>query len=246
MIENLLPHLKWDQLWAATLETLYMTALSGVATFALGLLLGLALLLSLVGNVLALFGPKLSAEAINALSAGAGKVDFPTVFYYAGWMAGCYVLSAVFTYLLNAVMIRMSKKIAKQMRHDIFESLSAMPVSFFDRYQTGNIISVVTYDVDTVNQSMSADLLQILQSLQAEPLILSVDLVVTQHSLEREHVLSLQRLQAQIVDGFQLGLGNLLGCQSGRLLDHARGSALKLSTISRFIHALSSSLIDVY
>ena len=37
MAENLFPHLKWDQLWAATLETLYMTALSGVATFILGI-----------------------------------------------------------------------------------------------------------------------------------------------------------------------------------------------------------------
>ena len=36
MAENLFPHLKWDQLWAATQETLYMTALSGVATFVLG------------------------------------------------------------------------------------------------------------------------------------------------------------------------------------------------------------------
>lgn len=37
MAEDLFPHLKWDQLWAATQETLYMTALSGVATFVLGL-----------------------------------------------------------------------------------------------------------------------------------------------------------------------------------------------------------------
>ncbi|BCU54310.1 methionine ABC transporter permease [Enterobacter kobei] len=51
MIENLLPHLKWDQLWAATLETLYMTALSGVATFVLGLLLGLALFLTAKGGL---------------------------------------------------------------------------------------------------------------------------------------------------------------------------------------------------
>lgn len=51
MIENLLPHLKVDQLWAATLETLYMTALSGVATFVLGLLLGLALFLTAKGGL---------------------------------------------------------------------------------------------------------------------------------------------------------------------------------------------------
>ncbi|HGH4634114.1 TPA: methionine ABC transporter permease [Enterobacter bugandensis] len=51
MSENLFPHLKWDQLWAATLETLYMTALSGVATFVLGIVLGLALFLTARGGL---------------------------------------------------------------------------------------------------------------------------------------------------------------------------------------------------
>ena len=51
MAETLFPHLKWEQLWAATLETLYMTALSGVATFVLGIVLGLALFLTARGGV---------------------------------------------------------------------------------------------------------------------------------------------------------------------------------------------------
>ncbi|WP_133632385.1 MULTISPECIES: methionine ABC transporter permease [Gammaproteobacteria] len=51
MAETLFPHLKWDQLWAATLETLYMTALSGVATFVLGIALGLALFLTARGGL---------------------------------------------------------------------------------------------------------------------------------------------------------------------------------------------------
>lgn len=51
MFESLLPHLKLDQLWNATLETLYMTALSGVATFVLGILLGLALFLTARGGL---------------------------------------------------------------------------------------------------------------------------------------------------------------------------------------------------
>ncbi|HFZ1707269.1 TPA: methionine ABC transporter permease [Citrobacter sedlakii] len=51
MTETLFPHLKWEQLFAATLETLYMTALSGIATFALGLLLGLALFLTARGGL---------------------------------------------------------------------------------------------------------------------------------------------------------------------------------------------------
>jgi len=51
MAENLFPHLKWAQLWAATQETLYMTALSGVATFVLGIVLGLALFLTARGGL---------------------------------------------------------------------------------------------------------------------------------------------------------------------------------------------------
>ena len=51
MLETLFPHLKVEQLWAATLETLYMTALSGAATFILGIILGLALFLTAKGGL---------------------------------------------------------------------------------------------------------------------------------------------------------------------------------------------------
>lgn len=129
------------------------------------LLLALALILSVSSSLLALYGPKLSGEAINAIDLGQGKVDFPTVYFCVLLMGGFYLLSAVLSYLLNAVMIRLSKIVSKQMRHDIFENMTRLPVSFYDKYQTGNIISIVIYDVDTVNQSLSSDLLQVLQSV---------------------------------------------------------------------------------
>ena len=128
------------------------------------LLLVLALILSSTSSLLALYGPKLSGEAINAISQGAGKVDFPTVYRCAALMAVFYLCAAALTYLLNVVMIRLSRTVSRQMRHDVFENLTALPVSYFDRYQTGDIISTITYDIDTVNQSLSTDLLQILQS----------------------------------------------------------------------------------
>lgn len=51
MAETFFPHLKWEQLWAATQETLYMTVLSGIATFVLGIILGLALFLTARGGL---------------------------------------------------------------------------------------------------------------------------------------------------------------------------------------------------
>lgn len=129
-----------------------------------GLLL-LALLLSVTSSALSLYGPKLSGRAINAIDLGAGRVDFDTVFTCAIRMAVCYLLSAGLTFLLNAVMIRLSRTVSRQMRRDVFDSLTALPVRFFDRHPAGDIISTITYDVDTVNQSLSSDLLQMLQSV---------------------------------------------------------------------------------
>lgn len=128
------------------------------------LLLILALFLSVSSSVLNLYGPKLSGQAINAIS-GAGNVDFPVVYRCAFLMAVFYICSSLLSFLLQVVVIRLSRRISRQMRRDVFERLTTLPVSFFDRYQTGDIISTITYDVDTVNQSISTDLLQVLQSI---------------------------------------------------------------------------------
>jgi len=125
----------------------------------------LAMVLSVSGSLLASYGPKISGEAINAIDLGVGKVDFNTVFRCCVLMAVCYALSSGLSYLLSLVMLKLSRTVAKQMRHDVFENLSSLPVSFFDQYQTGDLISTITYDVDTVNQSLSNDMLQILQSV---------------------------------------------------------------------------------
>ena len=129
------------------------------------LLIGTGLVLMLTSNILALLGPKLSGEAIDAIGTKAGEVNFERVFYYAGLMALFYVLSAVLSYLLSLVMLNLTRKMIYRMRHDVFENLTRLPVSFFDEYQTGDIISIISYDIDTVNQSLSNDFLQILQSI---------------------------------------------------------------------------------
>lgn len=127
------------------------------------LLLVLALLFSVSSSALGLYGPKLSGKALDAIDLKTG-VDFETVFSCVILMVIFYVFSAVLAYLLRFVMLKISRKVTWQMRHDIFENLSALPVSFFDKYQTGDIISTITYDVDTVEQSLSADLVHILSS----------------------------------------------------------------------------------
>lgn len=129
------------------------------------LLLIMAMCFSVASSILSLYGPKLSGKALDAIDFGAGKVDFETVFRCATLMVVFYISSALLSYLLHIAMVRLSRSVTKQMRHDIFNNLTALPVGYFDKYQTGDIISTITYDVDTVNQSLSSDLVQILNSV---------------------------------------------------------------------------------
>ena len=76
-------------------------------------LLMLALGLSFLSSVLALLGPKLSGEAINAIDLGAGKVDFDTVWRCVSLMVLFYICSSCLTYLLNVVMIKLSRTVSK-------------------------------------------------------------------------------------------------------------------------------------
>lgn len=122
-------------------------------------------LLTLGSNLLALLGPELSGTAIDALAGGKGKVDFPTVFRYCGLMALFYAGSAFLSYILSALMIRLSQSVTYAMRRDLFNHLADLPVSYFDRHQTGDILSRISYDIDTVNTSLSHDFLQICTSV---------------------------------------------------------------------------------
>ena len=125
----------------------------------------LALVFSLSGSMLGLYGPKLSGKAINAIDLGTGNVDFETVFRCAGLMILFYFSSSALSYILQVVMLKLSRTVSRQMRRDVFNKLTQLPVGYFDRIQTGDIISTITYDIDTVNQSLSNDLLHILQSI---------------------------------------------------------------------------------
>ncbi len=125
----------------------------------------LALGLTLGSNLLALVGPMLSGYAIDAIEPGAGKVDFVRVFYYAWLMVVFYVVSSVLSYILSVLMIRISRKVVYQMRKDVFNRLMELPVGYFDTHQTGDIISRISYDIDTVNTSLANDIIQIFTTL---------------------------------------------------------------------------------
>ena len=124
----------------------------------------------LLSNLLALAGPALSGIVINAIdpfggASAEGAVDFETVTTYCILLVIFYAVSAAMSYGLAVLMAWISQRISYTMRKQVFSHLTELPVSYFDTHQTGEIVSHISYDIDTVNASLSHDLLQICASV---------------------------------------------------------------------------------
>lgn len=114
--------------------------------------------------VLSLTGPKLSGDAIDMIKPD-GSTDMDAVYYCCALLAGIYALSGVLSYLSTVGMAYVAKKVACRMREDTFNKLISLPVSYFDSRQAGDIISVLSYDIDTVGESLANDVVLVINSV---------------------------------------------------------------------------------
>ena len=134
----------------------YMMQFKWLLLFALGL--------TVLSNLFAQFGPWLSGRAIDCVAAEGG-VDFAGVMHYAALMLAFYLASSVFTYLLSILMVHISRRVTLRMRRDLFERLSDMPVGYIDSHAIGDLLSRIFYDTDTINTSLSSDVVHVLASV---------------------------------------------------------------------------------
>ena len=124
----------------------------------------LALITTVSGNYLSLLIPRYTGYAIDAIGVNQ-TVDFGKVFYYCRWMLVLVAGSSVLSYITQALLIRISARTSEILRQEVFDHLLTLPVSFFDKHQAGDIISRISYDIDTINTSLSSDIVMITTTL---------------------------------------------------------------------------------
>ena len=114
--------------------------------------------------VLSLIGPYISGLAIDLIKPD-GTTDMSAIYGYCAALAGIYVLSGVLSYLSTVGMAHISRRVACRMREDAFGRIISLPVGYFDSRQAGDMISVLSYDIDTVGQSLANDVVLVLNSV---------------------------------------------------------------------------------
>ena len=128
-------------------------------------LLTAAIILTLGSNILLLAVPRISGEAVDAMTGGKGTVDFDLIWHKCLVMMILIVVSCLLSFLLSVIMARITKKIVSGMRSELFSRLLKLPVSYYDTHAAGDIISKITYDVSTINTSLSSDAVTLASSL---------------------------------------------------------------------------------
>lgn len=131
-------------------------------------------LLAILSTVFSIFAPKIMGKATTKLFEGillklrgvpGAKVDFIYIRNILFFLTGLYLFSALFSYMQQYIMAGVAQKTVYNMRNEINEKLSRLPLKFFDTHTTGEILSRVTNDVDTISSTLQQSITQLITSV---------------------------------------------------------------------------------
>ena len=115
-----------------------------------------ALMIACIGTVLTLAGPNLISDVTDLIQEGLyGPMDLDGVVSICLILVALYALSAVLTFVQQYIMTTISQRTASNFRRDISKKINRLPLRYFDSNTTGDVMSRVTNDVDTLGQSMN-------------------------------------------------------------------------------------------
>lgn len=122
----------------------------------------LVVFIAALATIFETLGPKvmgkattLLAEGLMAKIHGTGGIDFSAIAKVLVMTFALYAIGAIFQFVQAWVMNTITQRVVYRMRRDISEKINRMPISYFEKVPTGEILSRITNDVDTLGQGLS-------------------------------------------------------------------------------------------
>ena len=128
---------------------------------------------TIIGGFFGILGPQLIGDMITAVTDG-GKMTAQGVVFLPNFdkitqlgltLIALYFASALFNYIQGWIMTTISQKITFKMREQLSQKISKLPLKYFDNVETGNIVSLVTNDIETISQNLSQSFVQIISAI---------------------------------------------------------------------------------
>ena len=126
----------------------------------------ISFILAILSSILSIMAPNKLADLTDEISKGLmGMMDLDAVKAIAIFLAIIYIASALFNFIQSIIMTEVANRFAKSLRTRISKKINKLPLRYFDKNSTGDILSRVTNDVDTIAQSMNQSLATLVSSI---------------------------------------------------------------------------------
>ncbi len=127
---------------------------------------------AIASTIFSIVGPKILGNAttelfngiISKLSGGAG-IDFGKIASILIFLIILYIISALFSYVQGFIMTGISQKYTYQLRKKVSIKINKLPISYFDKKTHGEVLSIITNDIDTMSQSLNQSATQLITSI---------------------------------------------------------------------------------
>lgn len=130
------------------------------------------IIFAIASTVFNIWGPKILSTAITELFdglikkyQGTGGIDFDKIGGILLFLLGLYLVASLFGVAQGWIMSTISQKITYRMRREISEKINRMPMNYFESRTTGEVLSRITNDVDTLGQSLNQSITQLITSV---------------------------------------------------------------------------------
>ncbi|CAM3611458.1 ABC transporter ATP-binding protein [Erysipelothrix urinaevulpis] len=132
----------------------------------------IVLVFALLSTIFSIVGPKIMGEATTELFngllgkvQGTGGVDFARIAEILIWLLVIYIVSFLFNTIQGFIMAGISHNITYKLRTDMHAKINKLPLDYFDKNNTGDVLSLVTNDIDTIDGNLTNTLTQLMTSI---------------------------------------------------------------------------------
>ena len=141
-----------------------------LAKYKIGLII--VLIFAIGSTIFSIVGPKILGNAtteifnglVNKIS-GNGGIDFGKVGMILLTLLGLYLLSALFSFIQGFAMTGIAQKLTYTLRKDISKKINHLPMNYFDKRTNGEVLSVITNDIDTLGMNLNQSVTQIITAI---------------------------------------------------------------------------------
>jgi len=148
------------------------------------------IIFAILSTLFSIIGPKILGKAITELSngiisklSGQTGINFEKITQILLFLLIIYIISSLFTYIQGYIMTGISQKTTYRLRKEITNKINKLPISYFDKKTNGEVLSLVTNDVDTLSQNLDQCATQLITNIITVIgiliMMLSIDVIMT-------------------------------------------------------------------